>query len=32
MEEFTCDALIICTGATAQYLGLRLEAALWVKV
>ncbi|MBP8012804.1 MAG: thioredoxin-disulfide reductase [Acinetobacter sp.] len=27
MEEFTCDALIICTGATAQYLGLESEAA-----
>ena len=27
MEEFTCDALIICTGATAQYLGLDSEAA-----
>lgn len=26
-EEFTCDALIICTGATAQYLGLESEAA-----
>ena len=26
MEEFTCDALIICTGATAQYLGLESEA------
>ncbi|WP_163121221.1 thioredoxin-disulfide reductase [Acinetobacter portensis] len=25
MEEFTCDALIICTGATAQYLGLESE-------
>ena len=27
MEEFTCDALIICTGATAPYLGLESEAA-----
>ncbi|UIP25768.1 thioredoxin-disulfide reductase [Acinetobacter towneri] len=27
MEEFTCDTLIICTGATAQYLGLESEAA-----
>ncbi len=27
MEEFTCDALIIATGATAQYLGLDSEAA-----
>ena len=25
VEEFTCDALIICTGATAQYLGLESE-------
>lgn len=27
METFTCDALIICTGATAQYLGLESEGA-----
>ncbi|MCG2607553.1 thioredoxin-disulfide reductase [Acinetobacter sp. SM34] len=27
MEEFSCDALIIATGATAQYLGLESEAA-----
>ncbi|WP_329416571.1 thioredoxin-disulfide reductase [Acinetobacter indicus] len=26
MEEFTCDTLIIATGATAQYLGLESEA------
>lgn len=26
MEEYTCDALIIATGATAQYLGLESEA------
>lgn len=27
MEEYTCDALIIATGATAQYLGLESEQA-----
>jgi thioredoxin reductase (NADPH) len=27
MEEFTCDSLIIATGATAQYLGLDSEQA-----
>ena len=27
MDEFTCDALISATGATAQYLGLESEAA-----
>ena len=27
MEEYTCDALIIATGQTAQYLGLESEAA-----
>lgn len=27
MEEYTCDALILATGATAQYLGLDSEAA-----
>jgi thioredoxin reductase (NADPH) len=27
MEEYTCDALIVATGATAQYLGLESEQA-----
>ncbi|MGL1829897.1 UNVERIFIED_CONTAM: thioredoxin-disulfide reductase [Acinetobacter sp. HSTU-ASm16] len=27
IKEYTCDALIIATGATAQYLGLESEAA-----
>ncbi|WP_130802259.1 thioredoxin-disulfide reductase [Acinetobacter ihumii] len=27
MGEYTCDALIVATGATAQYLGLESEAA-----
>lgn len=27
MDEYTCDGLIIATGATAQYLGLESEAA-----
>ncbi len=27
MEDYTCDALIIATGATAQYLGLESEQA-----
>jgi thioredoxin reductase (NADPH) len=27
MEEYTCDALIVATGATAQYLGLESELA-----
>lgn len=27
MEEYTCDALILATGATAQYLGLESESA-----
>ncbi|ENU35868.1 MULTISPECIES: thioredoxin-disulfide reductase [Acinetobacter] len=31
MEEYTCDALIIATGATAQYLGLESEAAFMGK-
>ena len=26
-KNYTCDALIIATGATAQYLGLESEAA-----
>ena len=28
MEEFTCDALIIATGASAQYLGHRMQCRL----
>ena len=27
VAEYTCDALIVCTGASAQYLGLPSEAA-----
>lgn len=30
-EEYTCDALIICTGASAQYLGLESEQAFMGK-
>jgi thioredoxin reductase (NADPH) len=30
-ETYTCDALIICTGASAQYLGLESEAAFMGK-
>jgi thioredoxin reductase (NADPH) len=30
-HEFTCDALIICTGASAQYLGLPSEEAFMGK-
>jgi thioredoxin reductase (NADPH) len=30
-HEFTCDALIICTGASAQYLGLESETAFMGK-
>ena len=30
-NEFTCDALIICTGASAMYLGLESEAAFMGK-
>lgn len=30
-EEYTCDALIICTGASAQYLGLESETAFMGK-
>ncbi len=30
-EEYTCDALIICTGASAQYLGLPSEEAFMGK-
>jgi thioredoxin reductase (NADPH) len=31
MHEFTCDALIVCTGASAQYLGLPSEEAFMGK-
>jgi len=31
MAEYTCDALIICTGASAQYLGLPSEEAFMGK-
>lgn len=30
-QEYTCDALIICTGASAQYLGLESEQAFMGK-
>ena len=30
-SEYTCDALIICTGASAQYLGLESEQAFMCK-
>ena len=30
-ETYTCDALIICTGASAQYLGLESESAFMGK-
>jgi thioredoxin reductase (NADPH) len=30
-QEYTCDALIICTGASAQYLGLESESAFMGK-
>ncbi|MFD2166788.1 thioredoxin-disulfide reductase [Thalassotalea euphylliae] len=30
-SEYTCDALIICTGASAQYLGLESETAFMGK-
>ncbi len=32
MEEFTCDALIICTGATANTSVWNLKQPIWVKV
>lgn len=32
VEQYTCDALIIATGATAKYLGLKSEENLWAKV
>lgn len=31
MAEYTCDALIICTGASAQYIGLASEEAFMGK-
>jgi thioredoxin reductase (NADPH) len=30
--EYTCDALIIATGASAQYLGLRARRSTWARV
>ena len=31
-SEYTCDALIIATGASAMYLGCHLKKNIWVKV